>query len=116
VKTKVLGVSLEFADRIVTNITLKSNLNINVKGRVPVHELNYFKSSDVVIMLAHEFTEVEYTIKYFGYADIIGKIGGIAASLAPILGIFAPMFILFYLSTLGDIILERNKSKFEQEV
>ena len=93
-----------FADRIVTNITLKSNLKINIEGRVPLHDGDYFNSSDVVVMLSHEFTEVQYTIKYFGFADILGKIGGIIASLKPILEIIAPWLIILYLTTLADII------------
>ena len=67
-------------------------------------------------MVANEFTEIQYTIKYFGFADILGKIGGISASLKPILGILAPWLIILYLSTLANIILERNKSKYQNEI
>ena len=101
VKTKVLGLAIEHEDRIVTNITMKKNLNINVNGRVPVHDGDYFKRSDVTIMLDHDFTEVEYLIKYFGFADIMSKIGGIVASLNPLMALLAPMLIIFYLSTLS---------------
>jgi hypothetical protein len=81
---------------------MKKNLNINVNGRVPVHEGNYSTgNSDVNVMLNHDFTEVEYLIKYFGFADIMSKIGGIVASLNPLLALLGPIMILVYLSTLG---------------
>lgn len=99
---------------------MKKNLNINENGRVPVHDsiggVAYFKNSDVNIMLDHDFTEVQYTIKYFGFADIMSKIGGIVASLNPVMGILAPMLIIFYLSTLSQLILDKNKEKYEKEL
>tara|TARA_B110000285_G_C14740922_1_gene430725 strand:- start:47 stop:328 length:282 start_codon:yes stop_codon:yes gene_type:complete len=93
----VLGIAYAFEDNIITNITFKHNLNINVNGRVPVHEGNYFESSDVIVMLDYDFTEREFIIHFFGYADILSKIGGLTASFRPMLAVAAPMFILFYL-------------------
>ena len=67
-------------------------------------------------MMDHDFTEREFIIRYYGYADILGKIGGITASFRPLLAAAAPIFILFYLFTLSEIILNKNKLKFEKEL
>ena len=116
VKTKILGLAIEHGDKIVSNITLKKSLNINVNGRVPVHDGTYYTKSDVNIMLDHDFTEVQYTIKYFGFADILSKIGGIIASLNPVMHLITPMLIIFYLSKLSQVILDKNKEKYEKEL
>ena len=90
------------------NITFKRNLNVNVNGLTPTHDGEYFKTSDVTIMMDHDFTERVFIIRYFGYADILSKIGGLTASLRPMLAVLAPGFIVLYLFTLSDIILIRN--------
>jgi hypothetical protein len=112
VKASALGIPYSFGDKIVANITFKHNLNIDVYGKVPIHEGSYFKSSDVIVMMDHDFTEREFIIRYYGYADILGKIGGLTASFRPLLEAAAPIFILFYLFTLSEIILNKNKLKF----
>ena len=60
----------------------------------------------------HDFTEREFIIRYFGYADILSKIGGLTASLRPILAFSAPVFVVVYLYTLSEIILKRNRAMF----
>ena len=116
VKNKALGITFEWEDRIITNITFKKNLNINVQGKVPVHEGTYFNGSDVIIMIDHDFTERRYIIKYFGYADILSKIGGLSASIRPVLAAIAPLYIVLYLRTLAEIILDKNRAKFNKEI
>lgn len=103
-----------FENLIETNVTFKKSLNIDVNGRVPIHEggEDDYESSDVIIMIDYEFTEKKYIISYFGYMDILSKIGGISASISPVLGIIAPAFILFYLHSLSLIIIENHKKKY----
>ena len=116
VKTSIFGIPTAYEDFIVTNITFKKNLNINVNGRVPIHDGTYYKSSDVIVMMDHDFIEREFTIKYIEFSDIIIQIGGLAASLTPILAALAPMFIILYLSTLSEVIMDKNKNIFKKEI
>lgn len=115
---RILGFDLIFENLIETNVTFKKSLNIDVNGRVPIHEggEDDYESSDVIIMIDYEFTEKKYIISYFGYMDILSKIGGISASISPVLGIIAPAFILFYLHSLSLIIIENHKKKYQEEV
>lgn len=56
-------------------------------------------------MLDYDFTEREFVIHFFGYADILSKIGGLTASFRPMLAFAAPVFIILFLFTLSEVIL-----------
>ena len=118
VKTEIFGLVLAHGDQIEANVTFKKSLNIDVNGRVPIHEggPDDYNSSDVIILIDYEFTEREYILKYFGFMDILSKIGGIYAFASPILGLLAPGYILFYLYLLSQIIIQKHKDKFREEI
>ena len=118
VTSRILGFDLLAESLVEANVTFKKSLNTDVNGRVPIHEggEDDYSSSDVVIMIDYEFTERKYIISYFGYMDILSKIGGLAASISPVLGMIAPAFILFYLHSLSQIIIQKHKAKFKDEV
>ena len=44
-----------------------------------------------------DFTEKIYSIFYFTFTDVMGLIGGLNASIGPMFGFIAPMFVLNYL-------------------
>lgn len=48
-----------------------------------------------------DFTVREFYIKYFGYMDIISKIGGINGFVMPMIAGFAPVIALAYLYDLS---------------
>jgi len=50
------------------------------------------------------FVERRYILKYFTVFDIMAKIGGFRASIMPIVGEFAPFFVLAFLVQLAKII------------
>lgn len=54
-----------------------------------------------------DFTERIYDIQYFGILDLLSKLGGLRASLVPILGYAAPFLALHFLYSLAGIIDER---------
>jgi hypothetical protein len=47
------------------------------------------------------FVERRYILRYFTVFDIMAKIGGFRASVMPIVGEFAPFFVLFFLVKLS---------------
>jgi len=57
------------------------------------------------------FVERRYILSYFTVFDIMSKIGGFRASVMPIVGEFAPLFILFFLVQLSKIIQQKLKEK-----
>lgn len=57
------------------------------------------------------FVERRYILKYFTVFDIMSKIGGFRASVMPIVGEFAPFFVLAFLVQLSKIIQEKLKEQ-----
>ena len=58
-----------------------------------------------------DFTQREYKYKYFDLDDIVAKIGGLRASIMPILNFFMPLVILYFLIELSKIIKENTEKK-----
>ena len=68
--------------------------------KVPLlHDSN--NDPNITIMIDHDFTERYYEIHYFKVMDILAIIGGLNASIGPILGLFMPLFMLAYLFQLA---------------
>ena len=67
-------------------------------------------------MIDTDFTEKNYEIHYFGYMDILGILGGLNASIGPILGIFSPLFIMNYLYLLALLIVGKYKEQYHDEL
>lgn len=58
-----------------------------------------------------DFTERIYDLHYFGWMDILSKIGGLRASILPLFGYLIPLLTLHFLWTLAGII----QNKIEQD-
>ena len=63
-----------------------------------------FNSTDIVCNIDFDFTERVYFLKYFGFVDILAKLGGLYASILPIVGYFIPLFMLHFLYSIAVII------------
>lgn len=57
-----------------------------------------------------DFTERIYTIKYFGIMDVMSTLGGLRASILPLLGWFIPLMTLHFLYSLAGIIDEKMEA------
>ena len=82
---------------------------------VPIME-HYGDSSEVSIMLNHDFTERYYEIRYFGPMDILTICGGYNASIGPMLGLLSPIFVLNFLYQLAVLILYKSKNLYQEEL
>ena len=67
-------------------------MNIDENYLVPLKDTP-FETNEFLVMIDTDFTEKDYEIHYFGYMDILGIIGGLKASIGPLLGFFSPLFI-----------------------
>ena len=79
-----LGFVLEKKDIVDKHLSWFKNLNIDENYLVPL-KTTPFKSSTIVIMMDTDFTEKNYEVHYFAYIDILGIIGGLNASIGPLL-------------------------------
>lgn len=60
--------------------------------------------TDIVSNIDFDFTQRIYDIQYYGLVDVFAKLGGLRASIVPILGYFVPLLTLHFLYTLAGII------------
>ena len=56
------------------------------------------------------------TLKYYSYGDIFSKLGGLKASLGPILGFITPLIALNFLIKLTAIIQANYTNSYEKEL
>ena len=68
------------------------------------------ESSDLISNIDFDFTERIYDVSYFGIMDLMSKLGGLRASIMPILGYVAPLLALHFLYSLAGIIDEKMAS------
>ena len=104
VTRKILGFVISSEDLTVKQLNWRRNLIIDSEYLVP-HSNAAYNSSLLVVMIDHDFVQKYYEIYFFGYMDILSIIGGLNASIAPILGMLSPIFIINYLYQLSKIIL-----------
>ena len=66
--------------------------------------------------LDFEFTEKVITLKFFTVFDIMTIIGGFNASLLPAINMILPLFVLYFLFQLGEIIRDKLKYNYYIEM
>ena len=115
VTKKILGFNAGFEDIRIEHLAYRKNLNIDKDYKVPIKKRTS-NSTDITIMIDHDFVERYYEIKYFGWMDILSIIGGYNASIGPMLGIFVPLFILNYLVQLAKVIHLQNEENYVEEL
>ena len=67
-------------------------------------------------MLDFDFTQRVYSYSYFTVSDILAKMGGLSASIMPIIGRLAPFFALYFLLELSAIIKDHLTKRYNEEV
>jgi hypothetical protein len=102
VKSKILGVPIVFGDEQIDQVLWGPTLNMNSDYLVPLQGV--YNGTTITTQLNMNFVERRYILSYFTVFDIMSKIGGFRASVMPIVGEFAPFFILFFLVQLSKII------------
>lgn len=60
--------------------------------------------SSIISNLDFDFTERIYELQYYGVMDIMSKLGGLRASIIPLLGYLLPLLTLHFLYSLAGII------------
>lgn len=69
----------------------------------------------MTIFLQFDFTERIFTLYYFSVFDILASIGGLKASIGPILSIATPVSILIFLIKLAMIIRDSLHQNYIDE-
>lgn len=73
-------------------------------GKTPLRSADRIIGTQIISNIDFDFTERIYDIQYFGVMDILAHLGGLRASILPILGYFIPLLTLHFLYSLAGII------------
>ena len=96
VTKEIFGFVLESKDITKLKLEYKKNINIDKAFKVPVLKKTS-NSTEVAIMIDHDFTERYYEFHFFGWMDILSSIGGYNASIGPMLNVFVPLLTMNFL-------------------
>ena len=77
---------------------------------------DYNKTATDYMTFYYDYKQVYYTYTYFDMKNIFQNIGGLNASIGPIIRAFYPIIILIFLYKLAGIIGESYKDDFRQEL
>lgn len=108
-----MGVPYAFADRLEQKLLWRKSVVVNDAGQTPVRKLGKDEEFDqetstaLVSNIDFDFTERIYDVQYFGIMDLLSKLGGLRASINPIIGYIIPLMTLHFLYSLAGIIDEK---------
>lgn len=103
-----------FEDIIEYKVNWGRAFDMDADYRIP-NSLDVNQTS-VIIMINFDYTEKIFTIKYTGVLDIMQRIGGLQASIMPIMRFANPWLYLVFLIALCRIIREKAQDMYKNEI
>ena len=111
-KKKLFGFPLQFYDETNDKISFERvKANIDGNNKV-IKSLKYSGSSNLLIKCDIDYQRTIQTIKFFGYADMLAKLGGLKSILGPVFSILTPLFVLAFLMELSSILKQSYKNDY----
>lgn len=105
VETRILGVPITYKDENVNKVLYSTSPDANQDYKSDVKP--EYDGSNVVLNLNMKFVERMFIIHFYSVGDILSKLGGLRASIMPILSQFTPFFVIYFLFLLVGVI-QRN--------
>ena len=87
---------------------VNSDYNIDLKSPAQ------FNNSNLVVQLNFEFTERVFVLDYTGVLDIMSKVGGLQASIMPIMRMVSPWIALSFMFQLSRIIRSKSEDDYKK--
>ena len=113
-KQSVLGIPLAYEDITSTQLFISPNSNVDGAGSLPFK--SDYTTSQLVINLDFEFKQKVATRYYFKRVDFLAQLGGILALTIPCFEFFAPFFIVIFLYKMCQIILDKHRRAYREEL
>jgi hypothetical protein len=101
-------------DIVETQIFWKTSKDLNIDA--VLENSNTFNSSNIVVKLNFEFTEQKFVLRYFTFLDILSRIGGLSASIGPVMRLAGPWLMLYFLQQLCGIIKDYQRKEYYHEM
>ena len=98
----LLGVPLEYTDKVDKEVLWRKTQILNDDHKTGIRE--HYNRSLIQSNIDFDFTERIYDIHFYTHLDILSKLGGLRASILPIIGYFLPLLTLHFLWKLSYII------------
>lgn len=86
----------------------------NIDNRIPL--ANKYNSTTQTILFRFDFTERQFTFKYFLFMDILASIGGLNAFITPLVSKLVPFFVIAFLFRLAKIIKDYASKAYRDEL
>lgn len=112
--TWILGVPVRYKDEVKYDMDMYKVQESNVDNRIPL--ANKYNSTTQTILFRFDFTEKQYTFKYFMFMDILASIGGLNAFITPLVSKLIPFFVIAFLFRLAKIILDYAGKEYRDEL
>lgn len=108
------GIPYEWGNVEEKRILWRKTTNINEDFQVGMRRK--YNSSQIVANIDFDFTQRIYDIRFYGWLDIMSKLGGLWASVLPIMNWIFPLFMLHFLHELSVIIDDQMHINQEKEM
>ena len=72
-----------------------------------------YDGDDIFCKLNIDFNQEIHIYYYYGYIDSIAKLGGLIATVGPLLGILTPIFALVYIIKMMNIVKQSNRKEYK---
>lgn len=95
VTSSFLGIPFGFKDVVTRHVEFDKSMDRNSDYFIPIS--SSFNKSEISVQLNFDFTETIFRINYVGIGDVLASIGGLSASLMPIVRFGGPFLALLFL-------------------
>ena len=112
---QIFGIAISTSDLIIYSLNLEQSTNVDDDGRIPLKLQGNEPLVDFMTFY-FDYKQVFYTYTYFDIKNIFSNIGGLNASIGPIVRAFYPLIILIFLYKLAGIIGESYKDNLRQQL
>ena len=109
----IFGIPVKFKDESHDQLHLKTaQVNIDINGKVEMKDKEDYDGDDIYYKLNIDFNQEIHVQHFFSYLDAISKLGGLVASIGPLLGILKPIFVLIYVIKMMNIVKRSNRKEY----
>ena len=102
ITSSFLGIPTSSKDIVYENLIWEGTQDVTEQWMVPKREK--YTSSDMIANINFEFTQRRYTRYYYGTNDILKAIGGMRATVLPIINFLIPFIVIYFLVLLSGYI------------
>lgn len=103
---------MSYNNKIEARLIWNRATNINENGLVEARVKRI--SNKMVIPIDFDFTQREYLIRFTTFGDMFAKIGGLRAAIMPIINLFMPFLILYFLVSLAEIVRDHTADRSKE--